>query len=313
MLLSLLLSLLLIIFLSSTLGYRFQSTIKKSSLIKYNKFNKFNKFNNNNNNNNNNNIIYSTVNDDTTTIDKIDTSTFTPEELEAYKEFEKDQALIKRISEEVLAESGVELEQLINPSKVVNLERDIINLTIKLETETDLVERQKIEESIDKKRRTLVVEKRSIMQGWLKNLFVYQSILAGGISLAMVYNSIPGIDLPLPYQVLGFWMWWLFIIPSLRARKPTAEEKDALNIAFLLTPIVSLALPSITKDVALIWYANAIATAGCYAYAYLKPKKRYLSDNNDDENDPNATLPPILIKAFKALDYGSGQERGARK
>jgi hypothetical protein len=64
------------------------------------------------------------------------------------KEFEKDQALIKRISEEVLAETGVELDQLINPSKVVNLERDIINLTTKLETETDLTERQKIEDKI---------------------------------------------------------------------------------------------------------------------------------------------------------------------
>jgi hypothetical protein len=225
------------------------------------------------------------------------------------KEFEKDQALIKRISEEVLAETGVELDQLINPSKVVNLERDIINLTTKLETETDLTERQKIEESIEKKRTTLVVEKRSIMQKWLKNLFVGQSVLAGGISLAMVYDSIPGINLPLPIQVLGFWMWWLFIIPSLRARKPNAEEKDALNIAFLLTPIVSLALPAVTKDVAIIWYANALATLACYGYAYLKPKNDITSDNEDE----NQTLPPFLVKAFKALDYGSGQERGARK
>ena len=225
------------------------------------------------------------------------------------KEFEKDQALIKRISEEVLADTGVELDQLINPSKVVNLERDIINLTTKLETETDLFERQKIEESIDKKRKTLVIEKRSVMQTWLKNLFVGQSVLAGGISLAMVYDAIPGTHLPLPVQVLGFWMWWLFIIPSLRARKPTAEEKDALNIAFLVTPLVSLALPTVTKDVTIIWYANALATAGCYAYAFLKPKKQNMSDNEDD----NETLPPILVKAFKALDYGSGQERGARK
>lgn len=223
------------------------------------------------------------------------------------KEFEKDQALIKRISEEVLAETGVELDQLINPSKVVNLERDIVNLTTKLETETDLSERQKIEESIEKKRGTLIIEKRSVMQSWLKNLFVGQSILAGGISLAMVYDAIPGTPVPLPIQVLGFWMWWLFIIPSLRARKPRAEEKDALNIAFLVTPIVSLALPAITKDVTIIWYANGITTAACYAYAFLKPKNE--SDNEDD----NQTLPPILVKAFKALDYGSGQERGARK
>jgi hypothetical protein len=35
----------------------------------------------------------------------------------------------------------------------------------------------------------------------------------GGGSLAIVYQVIPT---ELPIQVLGFWMWWLFIIPSLR-------------------------------------------------------------------------------------------------
>ena len=48
-------------------------------------------------------------------------------------------------------------------------------------------------------------------------------------------------------QVLGFWMWWLFIVPSLRARKPQAQEKEALNWAFLATPLVSILMPFATK------------------------------------------------------------------
>ncbi len=39
----------------------------------------------------------------------------------------------------------------------------------------------------------------------------------------------------------------MFTIPSLRARTPGPIEKKALNYAFLLTPIVSLAAPFITK------------------------------------------------------------------
>lgn len=49
------------------------------------------------------------------------------------QDYDRDAALIKRLNDEILAESGVELDQLINPSKVVNLERDIENLNIELE------------------------------------------------------------------------------------------------------------------------------------------------------------------------------------
>jgi hypothetical protein len=42
-------------------------------------------------------------------------------------------------------------------------------------------------------------------------------------------------------------MWWLFIVPSLRARKPLAQEKEALNWAFLATPLVSILMPFATK------------------------------------------------------------------
>jgi hypothetical protein len=39
----------------------------------------------------------------------------------------------------------------------------------------------------------------------------------------------------------------MFTIPSLRARKPGRVEKKALDIAFLVTPIVSLGMPFLTQ------------------------------------------------------------------
>ena len=128
-----------------------------------------------------------------------------------------EEALIRRINEEVFADSGVELEGLINPSKVVNLERDIIKLNYKLSVSSDLNEIEDINKQLDKKRSVLFVEKKSVMRSWLKNLFILQSVLAGVISLGMVYDAFPGYSLPLAIRVLGFWMWWLFIIPSLRS------------------------------------------------------------------------------------------------
>ena len=101
---------------------------------------------------------------------------------------EEDQQLIERLNAEVMAESGVPLDQLINPSKVVNAERDLILLARQLATTTDVTERTEIEAKMEKKRSSSTQEKRSVMQMWLKNLFVGQSVVAGIISLALVYQ-----------------------------------------------------------------------------------------------------------------------------
>ncbi|CAN0380685.1 unnamed protein product, partial [Hapterophycus canaliculatus] len=61
---------------------------------------------------------------------------------------------------------------------------------------------------------------------------------------------------------------WLFTVPSLRARKPGASEKVALDIAFLLTPVVSFGMPFITKDPVPIYWANIATLAACYGYGF---------------------------------------------
>ena len=54
--------------------------------------------------------------------------------------------------------------------------------------------------------------------------------------------------------------------------------------------------------------------AACYAYAYARPKgDDDDGDSVDDEISNKSGAPSLLVKAFKALDYGSGQERGARQ
>ena len=219
-----------------------------------------------------------------------------------------DEELVRRVEAEVMAISGVGLEGLMNPATVLNLEKDLIALNIKLEAERDSARREEILRTIQKKTDKLYTEKRTVFRGWLKAIFLVQSVIAGVISLGMVYNAIPGQDLPLSLQVLGFWMWWLFIIPSLRARKPSAEEKDALNIAFLVTPLVSLVVPIATKDTGLLWWANAAAVALCYAYSFTKG----VSAEPEDE-EGGGSLPLFIRRAINALDYGSGRERGARK
>ena len=50
-----------------------------------------------------------------------------------------------------------------------------------------------------------MVEKRAVMRGWLKGLFVGQSVIAGAASLVMVYDGLPwqqeALHLPLPIKV----------------------------------------------------------------------------------------------------------------
>ena len=219
-----------------------------------------------------------------------------------------DEELVRRVEAEVMAISGVGLEGLMNPATVLNLEKDLIALNIKLENETDTGKKAEIQKTIQKKTDKLYTEKRTVFRGWLKAIFLVQSVIAALISLGMVYNAIPGQDLPLSLQVLGFWMWWLFIIPSLRARKPSAEEKDALNIAFLVTPVVSLIVPLATKDTGLLWWANAAAVALCYVYSFTKG-----SSSEPEDEEGGGSLPLFIRRAINALDYGTGRERGVRK
>lgn len=65
---------------------------------------------------------------------------------------------------------------------------------------------------------------------------------------SQAYDAVPFFpDVDLSVRVLGFWFVWLFTVPSLRARKPGEAEKAALNVAFLATPLISFAMPFITK------------------------------------------------------------------
>lgn len=71
-------------------------------------------------------------------------------------------------------------------------------------------------------------------------------------------------------------------------------------------------MPFITKDVVIIWWVNAAVVALCYVYAFFVPKAEGQKGfGTEDEEEQN--IPPLLMKALKALDYGTGQERGLRK
>jgi len=119
------------------------------------------------------------------------------------------------------------------------------------------------------------------------------------------YNWFYSYNMDISIQVLGYWWWWLFVVPSLRSRRPVGPEKKALDIAFLGTPLVSLLLPVVTKDTGLIWAANLLVVGGSYGFAFLL--------DEDDANDDGSKTPGWLKFVYKSLDFGSGRERGVRQ
>ena len=54
-----------------------------------------------------------------------------------------------------------------------------------------------------------------------------------------------------------------------------SREKRALDAAFLLTLVASLAAPFATKDPAAIWWIDAAVVGGCYGFAYLLDEARF--------------------------------------
>jgi hypothetical protein len=250
-------------------------------------------------------------------------------------EMTSDDPFVQQINAGIQADFGVGLDDLLNPAKVVNLERDLYRFRSDLASMTGNTDMEvaglttaeidgggggedadAMREKIKKKETDLAVERRSVFQGWLKNIFLGQAVISLALSYVMATNpsSLFGgfgwfytYNMDISIQVLGYWWWWLFVVPSLRSRRPKGAEKKALDIAFLGTPLISILAPIATKDTGLIWAANFAVVAGAYAFAVA------FNDKDGDADGADADQPAWLKFVYKSLDFGSGKERGVRK
>jgi hypothetical protein len=126
-------------------------------------------------------------------------------------ELTSDDPFVQEIDAGIQRDFGVSLEELLNPAKVVNLERDLYNLRLELAEATNVNLEQLQEESssstalttelcdgggggeevdairakIAKKEKDLLIERRAVFRGWLKNVFLGQAILSFGLSWVM--------------------------------------------------------------------------------------------------------------------------------
>jgi hypothetical protein len=69
------------------------------------------------------------------------------------------------------------------------------------------------------------------------------------------------------------WSVWLFTVPSLRARQCTDREKDWLNYAFLIIPLVNVTLPLVWKSFAFVYSADCVLLAGIYYWKIMLPEQ----------------------------------------
>eukprot|EP00180_Rhodochaete_pulchella_P002107 Plantae.Rhodophyta-Rhodochaete_pulchella.ctg3181.p2 GENE.Plantae.Rhodophyta-Rhodochaete_pulchella.ctg3181~~Plantae.Rhodophyta-Rhodochaete_pulchella.ctg3181.p2 ORF type:complete len:262 (-),score=43.98 Plantae.Rhodophyta-Rhodochaete_pulchella.ctg3181:15-800(-) len=206
--------------------------------------------------------------------------------------------LKERVTDE-LAANGIALDQLMNPEKVLKLEKKLGERKADLvlaQERADSTEEVNLQKEIDKMENELVSEKAMVMRQWLKDVFWYQGILTAAVGGLLSWGVFPGWsgDIPLVARALGFWLVWLFTIPSWRARKPRRFEKSALNVAFLATPLANLLIPVFSKDTFVIWTSNIAILGACYLYYFVK----------DDET--SSTESAVKIKGvLRYLDWGS--------
>mmetsp|Transcript_10528 Transcript_10528/g.31435 ORF Transcript_10528/g.31435 Transcript_10528/m.31435 type:complete len:324 (-) Transcript_10528:17-988(-) len=236
------------------------------------------------------------------------------------QEVTSDDPLVQRIAAEVAEiNAGASMDALLNPAKLINIERELIELRAQRDAGDDSDE---LQQKIEKKESVAYVEKRAVMRDWLKDLFRGQAYATVVVSLLLVYDVVPFFSpVDLSVRVLGFWSWWLFIVPSLRSVKPLPPpEKRALDAAFLATLVSSLAAPFATKDPAAIWWIDAATVGACYAYGYLAPEPTVVEEDDLEFDAAQAggagafgqQLWRSAKWAGRALDFGAGRERGAR-
>lgn len=122
-------------------------------------------------------------------------------------EMTSEDPFVQQIDAGIQQDFGFGLDDLLNPAKVVNLERDLFNLRLELATMTgngDLdvgglstaecdgggggEDADKVREKITKKETDLAIERRSVFRDWLKNVFIGQAVISLGISYVMATN-----------------------------------------------------------------------------------------------------------------------------
>lgn len=57
----------------------------------------------------------------------------------------------------------------------------------------------------------------------------------------------------------------MLTVPSLRAKECMPKEKDALNLLFVLLPLMNVALPFVWKSFPFIFTADVVAVAATYS------------------------------------------------
>ncbi|CAJ1408151.1 unnamed protein product [Effrenium voratum] len=219
-------------------------------------------------------------------------------------------------------DKSLTLDMVLNPGTIVNTEREVILLKAKLKAtpDEDEEERTRLEDKIEEKQMKIVNEMKLVMSNNLK----LESIFAFG---AMCYDAFPWIpDLTwaginkagsmLALKLFGVWGLWLFTVPALRARKPGGpygmgyEEKRALDLSFLVLPFACLFGPVFFKDAAVTFWISLVTLAGLYAWSFSSPLSEDGKIQRGAGQDLN--LPEPVMWAIKALDFGTGSERGAR-
>jgi len=136
-------------------------------------------------------------------------------------ELTADDPFVVAIDAGIQRDFGVPLDDLLNPAKVVNLERDLYVKRTELAALTNRAvddsiaadqlttadcdgggggeEADVLRQAIAKKEADLVIERRSVFQGWLKNVFLGQAILSFGLSYVMATN---------PAALFGGFSWY---------------------------------------------------------------------------------------------------------
>eukprot|EP00980_Cylindrotheca_fusiformis_P027974 scaffold22575_cov141-Cylindrotheca_fusiformis.AAC.5 len=123
------------------------------------------------------------------------------------EEMTSEDPFVQQIDAGIQADYGFGLDDLLNPAKVVNLERDLYNLRLELATMTgnddlDVAglttdecdgggggdSADQVRTKITKKEADLAIERRAVFRDWLKNIFVGQAVISLGISYIMATN-----------------------------------------------------------------------------------------------------------------------------
>eukprot|EP00741_Cyanophora_paradoxa_P008784 tig00001374_g8501.t1 len=102
----------------------------------------------------------------------------------------------------------------------------------------------------------------------MNKVFWVQAIITAALGFVLAAELVPQFKGDPFWGIMGGWSMWMFVIPSVQARRPTHQARWAINWSFALIPLINVVVPFVYKSFLAVYLTDVIFFLAMYWYGH---------------------------------------------